>query len=78
MDSQVSFFQLDSRVFLADMAHQAILSRENLDEEGMEESITNELAKEFEGEPFLGPNNIVFSQSGGKFHPHKRKALFHR
>ena len=50
------------------MAHQAILIREtNTEEESEEKSVTNEIAKEFEGEPFLGPNSIVLTKSGGTF-----------
>ena len=48
------------------MAHQAILIREtNQDADPDEKSVTNEIAKEFEGEPFLGPNSIVLTKSGG-------------
>lgn len=63
-----TFISLDARVFLADTAHQAILIREfgkGADQDQSESSTTNEIAKEFEGEPFLGPNSIELSRSGG-------------
>ncbi len=53
------------------MAHQAILIREvnaNGDDLGHNESITNEIAKEFENEPFIGPNSITVSQNSERIY----------
>jgi hypothetical protein len=52
---------------MADMAHQAILVREQISghEDSGDGSVTNEIVKEFESEPFLGPNSIVISRNGG-------------
>lgn len=38
----------------------------NPEAEVEERSIINEIAKEFEGEPFLGPQSIVLTKSGGR------------
>ena len=56
-------------MYLADTAHQAILTHElagGHDTEQSETSTTNEIAREFEGEPFIGPNSIELSRSGGR------------
>ena len=52
---------------MADMAHQAILVREQVSghEDSGDGSVTNEIVKEFESEPFLGPNSIAISRNGG-------------
>lgn len=50
------------------MAHQAVLVRESspgIGDPESELSNINEIAREFEGEPFLGPNSIAISRSGG-------------
>ena len=53
-----------NRVYLADLAHQAILVREITNNDT--EPVTQQIAKEFEGEPFIGPNSIVLSSTGEK------------
>lgn len=54
------------------MAHQAILIREVASEgknnESQEGSVTNQIAKEFEGEPFLGPHSIVITKNSEKIY----------
>ena len=71
----------ENRVYIADMAHQAILIREyksNVDgeaidgnEDGSQEvegSTINEIIKEYNKEPFIGPNNLVISKNGDRIY----------
>lgn len=57
-----------TKLFLADMAHQAILSPEIRDPSSGEGTVTEELVQGFDGEPFLGPHSIVLSKNGEKLY----------
>ena len=58
-----------ARIYIADMAHQAVLIREIAQpEEAMNESITNEIAKEFESEPLNGPNSIAITRNSERIY----------
>ena len=67
ISKQVRLGNADSKMFLADLAHQAVFMKE-ITNDIKENTVINEMVREFRGEPLIGPKCLALTSNSEKLY----------